>query len=119
MPASAIRRKPKSRWKVLAVAATLLLLLVGWLGTANYLAWAVMTDVQTPMFWAAPAFGWLPHYGSDIVAASDLIDFSFELSTATNETLTAFEPLLNEPAWRWLVCCPSFWDPRRPVRICC
>lgn len=46
MPVSAIRRKPKSRWKVLAVAATLLLLLVGWLGTANYLAWAVMTDVQ-------------------------------------------------------------------------
>lgn len=123
--------------------------------TANYLAWAVMTDVQslealaqqpldaidlnlarsivrqtrqdtdalrtvtTPMFWAAPAFGWLPHYGSDIVAASDLIDFSFELSTATGETLTAFEPLLNEPGWRWLVCCPSFWEPRRPVHICC
>ncbi len=47
MPASAIRRKPKSRWKVLAVAAILLLLLVGWLGTANYLAWAVMTNVQS------------------------------------------------------------------------
>jgi len=48
------------------------------------------------VLWICPAFFWIPEYGEDIAHAGDLLNYAYKVTLATNLTLGAASPIIDQ-----------------------